>query len=199
MRSRLRLPSTNGELEERPLRTEESTMIPPARPISAPRDGRRRRSPRQRHDRGAARSPSSRRWRSSAAASTPLPCPTHRGADVEMGRPGTRAGHEVITVSQHVNATVSHPLHRRISVFIDIEPDTYLMDAAASSRHPRTDPGDLPVSRSAWSRTWTDPGDRRPPRTRRRRGRLPGHGAMYRAGRPACFGYARPACTAPRK
>ena len=70
---------------------------------------------------------------------------------------GLEPGDEVITVSHTFNATVSAILYTGATpVFVDIEPDTYLIDAARSRRRSRRAPGRSRRSTcSASSPTWT--------------------------------------------
>ena len=99
---------------------------------------------------------------------------------------GLGPGDEVITVSHSFNATASAILSTGATpVFVDIEPDTYVIDAdrIEAAITPRTQ-GDLPGPpvRPA-GRHGRDHRDRRAARARDRRGRLPGARRIVR--RPA--------------
>ena len=115
---------------------------------------------------------------------------------------GLGPGDEVITVSHTFNATVSSILFTGASpVFVDIEPDTYLMDAGRHrGRHHAEDAGHLPRQPLRHGRRHgRHPGHRRSPRPDRGRGRLPGpRRASTAAAAPAASATRPSACTAPR-
>ena len=180
-------------------------MIPIARPDIGPR-----RSPRSPRCSRAGCSPAASGSPSSRSAS-PRSSATKHAIAVSNGTValmcifqglGLGPGDEVITVGHTFNATVSAILSTGATpVFVDIEPDTYNIDAGRieAAITPRTRAicpvhlFGLPADMDAIV------GHRRPPRPGGRRGRLPGaRRRVRRPARSAASGTARSACTARR-
>ena len=168
-------------------------------------DRRRHRGPRERD---ARRRPASRRARGALGRvhrdqARDRGEQRHRRADVHLRGPrrsgrATRSSPSA-TRSTRPSARSCPPARR--PVFVDIEPDTYVIDAAPDrGGHHAADTRDLPGPpvRPA-GRHGHDRGHRRPPRAGGRRGRLPGaRRRVPRPARSAASATARSACTAPR-